>query len=132
MFCIDPCKLCQLFKVLCTSNAFNKNISFCVVGIVMCTEKNYYVVLRNIQCSHTMFSVWHQCMSVYDQTLAYADIRQEYARHTLGVRQAYVVYVPNTLTYVSVRCYTQGLNYFLDMFKLFQRMRSLFSMPDIR
>jgi len=45
-----------------------------------------------------------------------------YVRGTLGI--AYVVYVPHTLAYVGVRCYTQRLKYFLEMFKKIQRMRA--------
>jgi len=48
-------------------------------------------------------------------TLAMADIRLEY-----------VVYVPNTLTCVGIRCVDEfaEANIFLDMFKIYQRMRA--------
>ena len=44
--------------------------------------------------------------SVYVSVCSYARIRSQTLTHTLGVRQAYVVYVPNTLTYVGVRFWT--------------------------
>jgi len=44
----------------------------------------------------------------------------------LGLRYAYVVFVPNTLTNVGVRCFMQRFNYFLDMFKQFQANKCFF------
>ena len=57
-------------------------------------------------------------MRAYAHTLAKAEIRQRYVRHTF-------VYVPNTLTYVGVRCVIRRDQLiFLDIFKIYQRMRA--------
>ena len=67
------------------------------------------------------YSIWHQRMQAYAHTLAYARKRS----YTLGVKQAYVEYIPNTLTYVGVCCVIRRDQiYFLGMLKIYQRMRA--------
>jgi len=77
-------------------------------------------------------------MRAYDYTLTYAYAHK--GCYTVMERLAYVVYVPNKLTNVGVRCVSTLIKYisiylrylsirrdqinFLDMFKNFQRMRA--------
>ena len=58
--------------------------------------------------SHYVTAYANVCSYAHMYTLALADIRLEY-----------VVYVPNTLTYVGIRCVDEfaEANIFLDMFK---------------
>ena len=73
---------------------------------VHCAKTKSPNVTDVIQCIRwlvkvqSLYIVWHQHMRAYAYTLAYAGTRW----YTLVVRQAYVVYVPNTLTFVGVRC----------------------------
>jgi len=46
--------------------------------------------------------------STYASVRSYTSIR----RYTLGIRKAYAVYVPITMAYVGVPCYTQRRTYF--------------------
>ena len=73
------------------------------------------------ECSHTTAYGISVCERMLMNTFAYARKRW----YMLGVRSAYVVYVPKTLTYVGVRCVIRRDRIvFWTMFKIYQYMRA--------